>query len=61
MRENGLYGGNVEIIAIIEICNMSVSVYFVTECQIIQPLAVRVDRVVAERNVYPDYLSVVWW
>jgi hypothetical protein len=57
MGENGLYVGNVEIIAIIEICNSSVSVHFVTEGQIIQPLNVTVNRVVAERNVYPDYRS----
>jgi hypothetical protein len=61
MGANGLYGGNVEIIAIIGICSLSVSVYFVTEGQTIQPLTVTIDRVVAERNVHPDYLSAVWW
>jgi hypothetical protein len=56
--ENGLHGGNVEIIAIIEMYNLPVSVYFVTEGQIIQPLTITVDRIVAERNICPDCLSV---
>jgi hypothetical protein len=61
MGENGVYGGNVEIIAIIEIYNLSVSVNFVTESQMIQPLTVTFNRAVAETNVYPDYLTVIWW
>jgi hypothetical protein len=58
--ENGLYGGNVEIIAIIEIYKLSIGVYFVTESQIIKPLTVTFNSVVAERNVHPDHLSVIW-
>jgi hypothetical protein len=56
--ENGLHGGNVEIMDIIETYNLFVTVYIVTEGQIIQPLTITVDRIVAERNVYPDCLSV---
>jgi hypothetical protein len=49
-----LYGGNEEIIAIIETYDLSVSVYFVAESQNIQPLTITVDGIVAERHLYPE-------
>jgi hypothetical protein len=51
MRRNGVYGGNVEIIAISEICKVSVTVCFVSYGQISQKLTVIVGQVVNERNL----------
>jgi hypothetical protein len=48
---NEVYGGNVEIIAITEICTVSVSVYFVYEGEITQPPTVTVGQVAIEKKV----------
>jgi hypothetical protein len=46
--ENGMQGGNIEVMAISEIYEVSISVYFVSEMQITQSLAVIVDQVIVQ-------------
>jgi hypothetical protein len=48
---NGLYGDNVKIIAINDIFEVSLIVYFLSKGQITQAPTVTVGLVVTERNV----------
>jgi hypothetical protein len=48
---NGVYGGNVEIIAIREICKASVAGYLVSEGKITQVLTAVAHPFVTDRNV----------
>jgi hypothetical protein len=48
--KNGVYGGNVEIIATSDIFKVSASIYFVSQGKISQPFTVIVGQVVTERN-----------
>jgi hypothetical protein len=50
-EKNGVYCSNVKIIAISKICEVSVTVYFISESQVTQPLTVIISQVVNERNV----------
>jgi hypothetical protein len=50
-EKNGMYGGNVEIIAISEIHKFFISVYFISEDQTTQLLTVTFDQVLTQRNV----------
>jgi hypothetical protein len=47
-----VYGENVEIIAIAEICKLTENVYFVSEDQITPPLTVVVSQVATGGNVF---------
>jgi hypothetical protein len=51
MGKAGVYEGNVEIIALSEICKIYVSVYSVSNGQINQPLTVTANQIVTERNI----------
>lgn len=44
--ENGMQGGDIKVMAISEMYEVSVSVYFVFEMQITQSLAVIIDQVI---------------
>jgi hypothetical protein len=58
MGKAGLYGSNVEIIALSEIYKAYVNLYFVPMGQFNQSLAVIANQSVAERNI--ELYPVLW-
>jgi hypothetical protein len=47
-----MYGGNVKVMVIWEIYKLFASVYFVSECQVTQPLTVVVGHIVTKGNAF---------